>query len=119
MTLFSFVSIAEEALIPGKNVNIIGPPPLYSNEIPDLGLRQQNEPSCAVNPVNPTQICCGFNDYRGIDIPEIGDAWEGLSNTPIATSVALLTDTLVVSVPILPPSRYTALLVSFVNTAQL
>ena len=70
---------ASETGFPGRNVNIIGPPPVGSLQIPDNGLRQQNEPSCAVNPANPSQICCGFNDYRGIDIPEIGDAWEGLS----------------------------------------
>jgi HYR domain len=66
---------------PGRNSNIIGPPPAGSNALPDNSLRQQNEPSCAVNPENPSQICCGFNDYRGIDIPGLGDAWEGVSCT--------------------------------------
>jgi hypothetical protein len=70
---------AADAGFPGRNVNVIGPPVAGSGQVADTGLRQQNEPSCAVNPANPAQICCGFNDYRGIDIPEIGDAWEGLS----------------------------------------
>ena len=71
--------LAEETGIPGRNVNVVGPPFPGSSFARDHGLRQQNEPSCAVNPEHPLQICCGFNDYRGIDIPELGDSWQGLS----------------------------------------
>ena len=63
----------------GRNVNVAGSPAPGSAGPADVGLRQQNEPSCGVNPANPLQICCGFNDYRGIDVPEIADAWQGLA----------------------------------------
>jgi HYR domain len=73
--------IAADALIVGRNTNIIGPPVAMDsvNRIEDKGLRQQNEPSCAINPENPKRICCGFNDYRGVDIPGLEDAWEGIA----------------------------------------
>lgn len=64
--------------IPGPNVNIIGPTP-DPLQIPDTTFKQQNEPSCAVQPSNPQNIFCGYNDYRGVDIASIGDAWIGAS----------------------------------------
>ena len=72
---------AGDLVVVGKNANIIGPPVAIDsvNRIEDRGLRQQNEPSCAVNPENPQRMCCGFNDYRGVDIPGLGDAWEGIA----------------------------------------
>ena len=61
-----------------RNINIIGVNPATAvNGVPDLGLKQQNEPACAMKPSNPLQILCAFNDYRGVDDPLIGDAWEG------------------------------------------
>lgn len=65
-----------------RNVNVIGlnPPVAPQAEnlgVPDTGLKQQNEPACAMKPSNPLQIICAFNDYRGVDDPAIGDAWEG------------------------------------------
>ncbi len=64
--------------IPGPNVNIIGPTP-DPVQIPDTTFKQQNEPSCAVQPSNAQNIFCGYNDYRGVDIASIGDAWIGAS----------------------------------------
>ena len=64
--------------IPGPNVNIIGPT-ASPDEIPDKTFKQQNEPSCAVQPSNPQNVFCGYNDYRGVDISTIGDAWIGAS----------------------------------------
>jgi hypothetical protein len=46
-----------------RNINIVGVnPPTASNAVPDAGLKQQNEPSCAMKPSNPLQILCAFND---------------------------------------------------------
>jgi HYR domain len=64
--------------VPGPNVNIIGPTP-HPEQIPDTTFKQQNEPSCAVQPSNAQNIFCGYNDYRGVDIASIGDAWIGAS----------------------------------------
>ena len=68
--------------IPDRNVNIVGVNPPVADggpnpHVPDFGLRQQNEAACAMKPANPLQILCAFNDYRGVDDPAIGDAWEG------------------------------------------
>ena len=61
-----------------RNINIIGVNPATAVDgVPDPGLKQQNEPACAMKPSNPLQILCAFNDYRGVDDPVIGDAWEG------------------------------------------
>ncbi|MBT8086219.1 MAG: hypothetical protein KJN72_13405, partial [Woeseia sp.] len=63
-----------------RNINIVGVnPPTAGSPVPDNGLKQQNEPSCAMKPSNPLHILCAFNDYRGVDNPAIGDAWEGYS----------------------------------------
>ena len=48
----SAVSFAQEPLYPGPNRNIVGPPPADSSALADTGNRQQNEPSCAVDPDN-------------------------------------------------------------------
>ncbi len=64
---------------PGKNVNIIGPTPNIE-QIPDILLRQQNEPACTVRPENPAYIFCAYNDYRATDFPFVqGDSWIGVS----------------------------------------
>ncbi|NNF16357.1 MAG: hypothetical protein HKN70_06395 [Gammaproteobacteria bacterium] len=65
-----------------RNINIIGSnPPVADGSpdtaVPDTGLKQQNEPACGMKPSNPLHIICAFNDYRGVDDPAIGDAWEG------------------------------------------
>lgn len=63
-----------------RNINIVGVnPPTATNAVRDPGLKQQNEPACAMKPGNPLHILCAFNDYRGVDDPSIGDAWEGYS----------------------------------------
>ncbi|MGI9234054.1 MAG: hypothetical protein ACR2RD_10525, partial [Woeseiaceae bacterium] len=63
---------------PGANVNIVGPTP-DPNDIRDFGLKQQNEPSCAIRPGDSACIICGFNDYRTVDVPGIEDAWQGVA----------------------------------------
>ena len=72
---------------PGRNVNLIGPTPDPA-DIRDTGLKQQNEPACAVRPDNPACVICAYNDYRtverpvdGLGIPIIGDAWQGVSTS--------------------------------------
>jgi hypothetical protein len=78
-TAATFALAQPDEMYPGRNANIVGPPPAQSDAFPDVGYRQQNEPSCAVNPENPSRVCCGFNDYRGIDIPGLEDAWQGIA----------------------------------------
>jgi len=63
---------------PGANVNIVGPTPDPA-DIRDFGLKQQNEPSCAIRPGDSACIICGFNDYRTVDVPGIEDAWQGVA----------------------------------------
>lgn len=63
---------------PGANVNIVGPTPDEA-DIRDYGLKQQNEPSCAIRPGDSACIICGFNDYRTVDVPGIEDAWQGVA----------------------------------------
>ena len=65
---------------PGPNVNIIGLT-LDPNDIPDKFYRQQNEPSCAVRPGDSACIICAYNDYRTLDVPAVGDAWQGVSQS--------------------------------------
>lgn len=82
----SLCSVAAAQGIPDRNVNVIGiNAPLAEGQpdtrVPDPGLKQQNEPACAMKPSNPLQILCAFNDYRAVDNPLIGDAWEGFAYT--------------------------------------
>ena len=72
---------------PGRNVNLVGPTP-DPEDIRDTGLKQQNEPACAVRPENPACVICAYNDYRtvekpadGLGNPIIGDAWQGVSTS--------------------------------------
>jgi len=65
---------------PGPNVNIVGPTP-DSLDIRDVGLKQQNEPACAIRPLNPACMICAYNDNRTVDIPAIGDGWIGVSTS--------------------------------------
>ncbi|MGB5491163.1 MAG: hypothetical protein WBM76_10095, partial [Woeseiaceae bacterium] len=69
---------AQTAGDPGANVNIVGPTPDPA-DIRDVGLKQQNEPSCAIRPGDSACIICGFNDYRTVDVPLIADAWQGVA----------------------------------------
>jgi hypothetical protein len=73
--------------VPGRNVTIVGPTPqpatcttapFCSGKLPDFGLKQQNEPSCAISPETGA-VFCGANDYRGTDRSDglLGDAWLG------------------------------------------
>lgn len=61
---------------PARSVNLIGPT-LDPFDIPDVGLKQQNEPACAIRPDNPGCVICAYNDYRTVD--NLGDAWQGVS----------------------------------------
>ena len=73
--------------VPGRNVTIVGPTlqptacttaPFCGGMLPDFGLKQQNEPSCAISP-DTGAVFCGANDYRGTDRGDgvLGDAWLG------------------------------------------
>src|SRR3954463_9517395 len=73
--------------IAGRNVTLVGPTPqpatcatapFCGGKLPDFGLKQQNEPSCAISPETGA-ILCGANDYRGTDRADgvLGDAWLG------------------------------------------
>ena len=64
--------------IPQKNVNIIGPTPV-NWLLAGNPRMQQNEPECAVSPNNIQWQFCGFNDYRGVNIPGISDAFPGVA----------------------------------------
>jgi len=70
--------IAWGQAIPQKNVNAIGPTPLFWLYAGNPRM-QQNEPECAVSPNNPEWLACGFNDYRGVNNPSIGDAFPGMA----------------------------------------
>ena len=86
-----FCLIAASALlaqgIPGRNLTLVGPTPqpaacttapFCGGKVPDFGLKQQNEPSCAISPETGA-VFCGANDYRGTDRTDgvLGDAWLG------------------------------------------
>jgi hypothetical protein len=73
--------------VPGRNVTNVGPTPqsaacttapFCGGKLPDFGLKQQNEPSCAISPETGA-VFCGANDYRGTDRSDgiLGDAWLG------------------------------------------
>lgn len=77
----SELSVAQDESGPGNpqwNVNIVGPT-VDPNDVRDLGLRQQNEPACAIRPGDSSCIICAYNDYRTLDVPAVGDAWQGVS----------------------------------------
>ena len=61
---------------PKPDLNIVGPT-LDPGDIRDEGLKQQNEPACAMRPGNSDCIICFFNDYRTVDILGHEDAWIG------------------------------------------
>jgi len=64
---------------PSTNTNIIGITPDPAR-IRDLGLKQQQEPSCIVRPGAESFIFCAYNDLRAADQPDVqGDSWMGVS----------------------------------------
>ncbi len=64
--------------IPQQNVNAIGPTPV-NWLLAGNARKQQNEPECAVAPGNSNWLFCGYNDYRAVDFPVVGDAFPGVS----------------------------------------
>jgi hypothetical protein len=82
-----FAAPAAAQGVPGKNVTLVGPtprpagcqtPPYCGGLLPDVGLKQQNEPSAVISP-ETGNIMVGANDYRGADRKDgvLGDAWMG------------------------------------------
>ena len=61
---------------PKPDINIVGPT-RDPADIRDEGLKQQNEPACAIRPGDGDCIICFFNDYRTVDILGHEDAWIG------------------------------------------
>ena len=61
---------------PKPDLNIVGPT-IDPDDIRDEGLKQQNEPACAMRPGDGDCIICFFNDYRTVDILGHEDAWIG------------------------------------------
>ena len=80
LTIFSLPSeYARAQLDPGDprpDVNIIGPTK-DPDDFRDEGLKQQNEPACAIRPGDSDCIICFFNDYRTVDVLGHEDAWIG------------------------------------------
>ncbi len=78
---FSTTVIASEGPgAPQPDVNLIGPTP-DPDDVRDFGLKQQNEPACAIRPGNSQCIICFYNDYRTVDRPGHEDAWTGMSES--------------------------------------
>lgn len=78
LLLVAFSNGAFAQAIPQKNVNAIGPTPIFWLYAGNPRM-QQNEPECAVSPNNPEWLACGFNDYRAVNDPAIGDAFPGIA----------------------------------------
>ncbi len=75
---------AQDFVTPGPNTNLIGETlnPDQTENIPDDGLKQQQEPSCIVSSSNNANIMCVFNDLRASDKPSIqGDSWIGYATS--------------------------------------
>ena len=81
-TLVIQTAFAQDFVTPGANTKLIGSTqnPDQTHNIPDTGLKQQQEPSCIVRPSNNSVIMCAYNDLRASDKPDIqGDSWIGYS----------------------------------------
>jgi hypothetical protein len=65
---------------PQPDVNIVGPTKDPA-DIRDEGLKQQNEPACAIRPGDSDCFICFFNDYRTVDLPGHEDAWVGAAES--------------------------------------
>lgn len=73
------VAAQGDFVTPSANTNIIGITPDPAN-IRDMGLKQQQEPSCIVRPGNEAYIFCAYNDLRAADLTTVqGDSWMGVS----------------------------------------
>ena len=71
---------AANAQVVDGNVNVTGAP-ADGYENGQLG-RQENEPSCAVDPLNELHIACAFNWYGYSDLPDLqGETWIAFSET--------------------------------------
>jgi hypothetical protein len=73
------IGTAEAQTYPGDpkpDLNIVGPT-RDPGDIRDEGLKQQNEPACAMRPGDGDCIVCFFNDYRTVDLLGHQDAWIG------------------------------------------
>jgi hypothetical protein len=57
-----------------------GAPPGGDGTIEGSGERQQNEPTAAIDPVNPMHMTAGANDYCAVQT--VGDAWAGFYYSP-------------------------------------
>jgi len=77
-TQFAFAQVTPGD--PRPDVNIVGPT-TDPADIRDFGLKQQNEPACAMRPGDGDCIICFYNDYRTVDIFEHQDAWIGMSES--------------------------------------
>jgi hypothetical protein len=70
-----------------ENVNVTGTRAPFRDDAGNLIYnngqlaRQENEPSCGINPLNPLNKLCAFNWYGFSDRPEHGDAWIGFSES--------------------------------------
>ena len=78
LSTFLIAGPASAQAIPQKNVNVIGPTPV-NWLLAGNPRMQQNEPECAVSPGNNSWQFCGFNDYRAVNVPSIGDAFPGVA----------------------------------------
>jgi hypothetical protein len=84
-TLTAYAQVTTNSGDPKPDINIVGPT-RDPADIRDEGLKQQNEPACAVRPGNSDCVICFFNDYRTVDIPGHEDAWIGQAESCDATN---------------------------------
>ena len=73
------VSVASAQLVE-TNINVTG----FGAEGYEPGQpgRQENEASCAINPLNVLNVMCAYNWYGFADLPlKQGDTWIGFSET--------------------------------------
>ena len=70
--------VTSRSSVPHRSQQPVHTAPFCGGKLPDFGLKQQNEPSCAISP-DTGAVFCGANDYRGTDRTDgvLGDAWLG------------------------------------------
>lgn len=75
-----FAASAASAQVVESNINVTG---LGAEGYePGQPGKQENEPSCAVNPLNELNVMCAYNWYGFADVPlKQGDTWIGFSET--------------------------------------
>jgi hypothetical protein len=73
-------SLPASAQVVESNINVTG---LGAEDYePGQPGKQENEPSCAVNPLNVLNVMCAYNWYGFADLPDKqGDTWIGFSET--------------------------------------